>query len=454
MSEIDGQLARLHELVRAAQAIVDRPFEPGESARPIEFINAHLTEEGWQLGWGIVHSLRRDHADLFALYDESQLLFQVLDLIRSREAVPALEEIADALRAAGSDDRQWLIQIPLANMIMDRPWAPAGATAAVLRAVDTNARGETVGAETADEESTNAIFGIYEHLGDRLQGIARTLRRQSGTVTDTGRTASLLIVEDGPERMAYERARAKAHYAVATWSVLEPPAEGRLLPDVSVWSPQPYLLYTSPRKPLEQGEWIAKERSTLGRYREFAPYELPSDEVLAAPFEAFDHLDRRSGQALLSATIAWFAAGRASRLLLSQRVREVRTAVECLCDPGPGARGARERWEALTQRLGVWDRLTDVRSYSDQDLRELQQRLVNARNISTHGADVSLIDLGWRGGDRPLMRGVAPATDLEISALHRDLSAMLFAVGEGLRGVWREVRASGFDDAAFDGLFN
>ena len=454
MSETDDQLARLHALVNAAQAVVERPFEPGETSRPIELFDAHLTDEGWHLGWSAVHALRRDHADLFALYDEVQLHRQALEFIRSCDSPPSLEEIADALRAAGTDERHWMIQIPLANVIMDRPWAPAGASAAVLRAVDTTARGETGNGEAFEEGSTAASSGVYEHLGDRLGGVARTLRREGGVVTDTRRTASLLIVEDGPERMAYERARAKAHYAIATWSVLEPPAEGHLLPDISVWTPQPSMLYTSPRKPLEQGEWIVKERSTLGRYREFAPYDLPSDEVLAAPFEAFEHLDRRCAQALLSGTAAWFAAGRASRLLLSQRVREVRAAVECLCDPGPGQRGARERWAALTGRLGVWDRLTVVRAYSDEDLSELQDRLVNARNISTHGADVSLIDLGWRGGDRPLVRSVAPATDLEISALHRDLGAMLFAVGEALRGVWHEVRASGFDDSAFEGLFS
>src|SRR4051794_8125597 len=98
MSEIDDQLARLHELVHAAQAIVDRPFAPGETSRPLEFFDAHLDEEGWQLGWSTVHTLRREHADLFALYDESQLLFQMLDFVRSCDAPPSLDLIAEALR--------------------------------------------------------------------------------------------------------------------------------------------------------------------------------------------------------------------------------------------------------------------------------------------------------------------------------------------------------------------
>lgn len=333
------------------------------------------------------------------------------------------------------------------------PVGPAGPTAAIIRAVDSGTGTEADAAEQAEEEATQGQFGVYEHLGDRLDGVSRTLRRESGAETDTRRTASLLIVEDGPERMAYERARAKAHYAVATWSVLAPPAPGQLLPDVSVWSPQPYLLYTSPRKRLEQGEWIGKERPTIGRYREFSPYQLPGDGVVVAPFEAFDRLDRRCAQALLSSTAAWIAGGRASRLLLSQRVREVRAAVECLCEPPPGGQRPRARWEALAARYGVWDRLADARSYLEEDRADLQTRLINARNISTHGADVSLIDLGWQAGDRQLPRGVAPGTDLAISALHRDLGAMLFAVGEALRGVWRDVRSADFDDTAFEALF-
>jgi len=48
---------------------------------------------------------------------------------------------------------------------------------------------------------------------------------------------------------------------------------------------------------------------------------------------------------------------------------------------------------------------------------------------------------------------VAPAADLEISALHRDLGAMLFAVCEAPHDLWRAVRDSGFDDSAFEAPF-
>lgn len=51
--------------------------------------------------------------------------------------------------------------------------------------------------------------------------------------------------------------------------------------------------------------------------------------------------------------------------------------------------------------------------------------------------NATLIDLGWTGGDRALPRGAsAPATDLYMTALQRDLGPMLYAVGEVLRRAW------------------
>jgi hypothetical protein len=84
-----------------------------------------------------------------------------------------------------------------------------------------------------------------------------------------------------------QRAR-KAQDALATWGVLAPPADWHLLPDLAVWTPQPYLHQRVQHKRLERGNWIARERQRGGDYRHWAPYELPADDVLAAPYEAFD----------------------------------------------------------------------------------------------------------------------------------------------------------------------
>jgi hypothetical protein len=67
------QLRRLHELVQAAQAGVQRPFEEGETSRTIEFFTDHLPHEGWLLGWILVTAIRAESPELFSFYDEQRL---------------------------------------------------------------------------------------------------------------------------------------------------------------------------------------------------------------------------------------------------------------------------------------------------------------------------------------------------------------------------------------------
>jgi hypothetical protein len=108
--------------------------------------------------------------------------------------------------------------------------------------------------------------------------------------------------------------------------------------------------------------------------------------------------------------------------------------------------------DRLAKRLDIWRHVADARAYTPSEIDEVQSRLINARNISTHGADAALLDLGWTGGDRPLRYELAAATDLSLAALSRDLNTMLFAIGEALRGAWKEMRAADFDEGAFETL--
>ncbi len=114
----------------------------------------------------------------------------------------------------------------------------------------------------------------------------------------------------------------------------------------------------------------------------------------------------------------------------------------------------RKRWNRLAKRLDIWRHVAEARAYTSVEIDEVQSRLINARNIGTHGADAALLDLGWTAGDRPLMYGqLAAATDLSLAALSRDLNPMLFAIGEALRGAWEAMRAAGFDEVVFEALF-
>ena len=308
--------------------------------------------------------------------------------------------------------------------------------------------------EAAGEEHAEAEIAIYRHLHDRLTPTMRHLRFGDGREVDTKRLVCMLLVEDGARLMATRQARAKAHYALATWSILAPPEPWHLLPDLGSWFPQPETHQTLEYKRFDPEQWISHERREGGSYREWAPYTLPADDVLAAPFEAFAKLSYRPAQALLTATAALYAAGRGSRAQIADQVREARRSIECLCEPGGNSNAkAHERWDRLAKRLDIWRHVADARAYTPSEIAEVQLRLINVRNISTHGADAALLDLGWAGGDRPLRNGLAAATDLLLEALSRDLNPMLFAIGEALRGVWKEMRVADFDESAFETLF-
>lgn len=403
----------------------------------------------------LVAAIREQHPDLFGFYDEQHLHMDALDVLLAASSPPSVEEIAESLRAAAAtEDGEWIVSIPLANASLDRAWAPAGPTAALRRAFGAEPALADDSAEAAASDEASAEFDVFHHLGDRLTPPPRIVRFGDGVERDSKRLVSLLIIERGPRLMAVEQARAKAHYAVATWSVLAPPERWHLLPDVASWFPQPDTHHEIEHKLFERDSWISHERRRGTVIREWAPYELPDNTILAAPFEAFAQLERRPAQALLTATSALYAAGRGSRAQLSAQIREARRSIECLCEPAAGNGNARTRWKHLAERFDVWEHVAEARAYTPVAITDLQQRLINARNIGTHGADAALLDLGWTAGDRPLMYGqLAQATDLTLPALSRDLSPTLFAIGEALRGAWAEMRTADFSDAAFEALF-
>jgi hypothetical protein len=444
------QMTRLHELVHEAQDYVNRPFEPGETSRPITVYIMHLPEEAWQLGWTLVKTLHASHPDLFESFTERALHSAALDIVLAAETAPTAEEVAKVLQAQAAEEAaKWIIAVPLANTTLSRPWAPAGPSAAVRRAWD--AAGHDRGAMLSDED-VRAEFEVFAHLGDRLSPPTRFMPPREEHPTDTRRFASLFLVEDGVVRqMAVDKARAKAHYAVATWALLAPPDDDHhLLPEVGVWWPQPQVRQPAEHRRFE-GEWIPKERRYGAELFEYTPYELPEDEsLLAAPFTAFEKIDRRSAQALLSSTSALNDAARGSRAQLGSRIRDVMAAIECLCEEKPRASNTHERWVRLATRTDSWKRLAEVRSYGPEDIDALQERLKNARNIGSHGADAALIDLGWTSGHREVQPGTLMfASDLMFTALHRDLEPLIFAVGHALEAVWKQMLETDFDDAVF-----
>jgi hypothetical protein len=218
------------------------------------------------------------------------------------------------------------------------------------------------------------------------------------------------------------------------------------------WAPQPDQWADPAHKRYDPGEFISKERP-YGAIHMYELYTLPQETVLAAPFTAFDALDRRCAQALLSSTGTLYRCEVGSGLTLSERISEITRAIERLCEP-PSGESAWGRWDRLAAHFDVWSGLEKNRGYSPEHTRELQLRLRRARNIGTHGADAALIDLGWSAGDRPMKLGTpAAADDLALAALYRDLQPMVTAVALTLDATWRAMLDAEFDDHEFEKLF-
>ena len=185
---------------------------------------------------------------------------------------------------------------------------------------------------------------------------------------DTTRTAALLTVEQGVPPLAFARARARAQYAIAMWTVLAPPEGRKVLPDLGMWVPQP-LVHCPQRHrsliPLEGGAPQPSEEG--GGYNDFGMFVLPAEDELRLPFEAMAHTDRRGAQAVLSASFQLMAGGRASRLQPSERARALMAAVESLGEQ-PSGKNARPRFVRLMQRHGT-DHAMEARGWGPDEIR-------------------------------------------------------------------------------------
>src|ERR1700743_2441863 len=160
-------MARLRELVHEAQSCIERPWEPGETSRPLTFYTNHLPQEGWELGWSLVNALHAQQPDLFESFSEITLHANALDAVLAAEEVPTVEEIAKALQAQAAEEAgKWIIAVPLANTTLPRPWLPVGPTAALRRAWD--ASGHDQEAWGLPEEDGQAGFETRDHLWDRV----------------------------------------------------------------------------------------------------------------------------------------------------------------------------------------------------------------------------------------------------------------------------------------------
>lgn len=448
-------LNALKSHVDQARVEYAEPPPPGET-RPLIPVSELLTEEGWAEVWTVVRQLRREHGAVFNLFPEITAALNVIDIVGDSDGVPTLADIADGLEQLADQEGPWVVSVPLTNLEMkiEEPVVKIDDETVLWRAY----LGDEVHARLdpkAREIDEDSAFEVFHLLGEHVQRASRFLTYGgTGEEIDTRRAATIFSVEAGTAGVAVPQAAAKAAYAIAVWVILAPPERGRAMPDLAIWSPQPYIRQSPQYKAREPGAWPARERTQGGAFFDHRGYEIADETILRMPFQAFAARERRSAQALLSASLALQSASRGSRYQLSERLRNVLAAIETLCESAPGAHDASSRWAKLVGRYNVEDELAK-RGHEEGDSEKVGRRLRQARNVAAHGADAALIDLGWPPGvDRQMARKAAiRSEDLAISALHADLSALMHGVSLVLSEMWPTVAASDFDDAQFESLF-
>lgn len=449
MSALD--LTPLKEAINRAYAEYVSPPPEGMETKPLLSVSQYLEDAEWELVWKAVRALRREHARVATRFPEVTLADLVIDELVGLDETPTFDELAERLGQIADAEGPWLVSTPLSNIVLSEPAMQLAADTVLWRAV--------LGTEWMDQrfsevEDQGSELTVQRFLGDRLPRVTRWLRFSDGRRIDTGIGAQLLTVEDGAAPVALAKARAKAQYALAVWSLLHPPKQWALVPDVGIWVQQPTLQLGQRFKPREHEKWGPRERLRGNTMRTWSEYEAPSQDLLAVPFEAISNLEKRSSQALLSAALAHHQASRASRFLLSERVRSIHVAIECLCEREPGAGDALNRWDVLADRLSVWDELRK-RGYDPQDAQELQGRLKDARNVATHGADAALIDLGYPEAEQRKLRGdrYAQGQDLAIAGIQTDLFPLIHAVGFAIKELLLLMSQNSWDDKLFQEQF-
>jgi hypothetical protein len=437
-------LSELHASVRVAREKFDEPPPPGGS-KPILPLTDYFELETHALLRQVVREIRRGHPAVFANYAEATMAWLVVEELAARDEVPSLEQVAHWVGDRVEQDQgPWLISTPLSNITLAEAAAGLCDGAVIWRA--------HLSDDWLDDPWTNpeddSEFLVFELLGDRVRRPTRWRKLLEAERLDSRIGATVLSIETGTIAIALARARAKVRYAIAVWAIVAPPDPGHALPELGLWVPPPWVEIREPHKRLEVGKWLPNEPSSNGSIRRYEPYAAPGVEALAVPFDAIKNAEKRSAQALLSASLSLLQASRGSRFTLSERLRFFQAAVDALCEPPAGQGGVLGRWGCIAQCYGVWEHLRGY-GYVQSEVEEAQARLYQARNISTHGRDAVLIDLGYPSDVvRALRKGEMAGADLAVSGLESDLTPLVMAVRHVLRALWDELPNSGWDDEA------
>lgn len=462
--ERSPNLRRLNGAVERAVAEQRRPPTADEGVRAIFPLQAYLDEPGRRAVWRVVTALGEREPDLRNHFVGDQVLADlIVDLVAEHEGDldwPALRRL---LSEHADQDRAWIVGVPVANLMPPRGYVPLGEHAGLGMAVQERDW------EPWDGQAPMERRIAFDHLGDYVDAGMRWYRESDpGGRLDTRRTGVLLLVEDGTQTLAYARAVARARYMLALWCLLHAPDHTELWPSLADWEPRPFSLHGIVHKRYEPGKWTGRSREAGRHVTTYNPYELPDDPaLLTAPVRVLEAAMERPA-ARAGASAAWslhIAERQPGDLQRTDKLLHLQAAIEALCDTGRAVvttstgttqqaafdTEAAKRWARLTEKLGVWRELRGT--YGQRELEVAKRLTRELRNITAHGSDDVLVNLGYPDDRQRHMRDVTyTAQQLAIARVASAVPILTHAVRTTTEHLVREGMANGWDGRWFQSL--
>jgi hypothetical protein len=451
MSKVSN-LSALNAAITRAKKDRDRPFNPGEGPRPVLPLVAHLDERGVRAVWDAVSEILRHRPGLYNEFvSEGDLFDQIVDVVAQADEPLAFVDLVAAIETRLAEPARWLVAVPLANLLVPGGYLRIEENMAVLEASVQDPNWTSVGHSDPQRDP----FAMFRDLKDRLDPGTRWEREDGRRgALDTRMTAKLIVVESGTERTALARATTHTRLALAMWCLLDPPNERTLWPSLGEWLPRPYFEAGMVHKPYESGKWTGTSVASGRISTEYQEYTVTDDaQKLAAPFSMMRLAETMlAPRAVLSA--AWqlhLAERQPADIERTDELVHLHTAIDALCDLelGPNDHDTQKRWNAITGQFGVWEELKNV--YRAEELQQAKQLGRDLRNITQHGSDDVLVNLGYPKGAKRQVQGRRELTGEQLSLARASFT--LPVLRHGVRTVARRLAVDGIENGWADDRF-
>ena len=444
-------LRALNAAVRRAKADRYRPPQPEEPPRTLFPLVEYLDEPGERVTWRVVGELRKHEPALYNRFlGERYLRDVVVEIVAEQDSPVDFPSLVRELEHRADEAGEWLIAVPLANFLVPGGYLCIEEGLAALRMSVQDPDWQPSGNSDPDVDP----FALFHDLKDHMnEGVRWHHEGYPWGRLDTRMTARLFLVQQGTETAALSVAMTKARLALAIWCLLDPPNASTLWPTTGEWQPRPCIRDDVVYKLYERGQWIGSARTLGRRSYQLGEYTVTDQrEKLKAPFEMMRLAETMvAPRAVASAAWALQLAEREpSDQERTDSLVHLRSAIEAICDTGTGpTRAGERRWARITERFGIWKAMRGT--YGQRELEEAKQLARDLRNISQHGSDDILVNLGYPPeAIRPMQDGRSlTGEQLGLARAAASYPVLHRAVREVVRRVALDGITNGWDDKRF-----